>query len=1076
MFNVRRGEGRPLLLLTGYAFAASAAYVLFSTAAYALFLAEFSADRLPLIYIVSAVAVSLFGGLYAWLEGRLPLVRLISSTLVVLLVITGAVLGAVAFLGARWLTFAVVIWSDVAFTLACLGYWALAGRLFDIRQGKRLFGLITAGELAAGAAGGLSVPLVLRFVQTPVLLWLGAAGLVLCLFFLRAVVRSARAELSAGDEDESGGEEVVSAKATEGGYRSLFRGRYVLLIVGFQTAWILAYYFLDFTFYDQAENRYPDADELASFLGLFNGISQGLELAFTVTLSGALIGRYGLKLGLTLPTLVMTVAMIVLGVALGAPGGLFFWMLIATKLLYGLFSSSLLNPASRLLYQPLAPDRRVSLQTFVESILTPLGGGLAGAVLLLVGSGDGTLPRLIVIMLVIWALWALVSMILQREYSAALLSALNNRTLEGEELSFTDANSVAVLRTKLQSPRVAEVLYALALLERIEDDALPALLLEALEHPAAEVRREALETIERLRLTDAALRIRRLIEEDPAPRVRATAIGTFCELGYFDDVDEVTPFLDAEDPEVALGTIVGLLRGGGIEGVLVAGNRVLEMQNASDPAQRVRAARVLGEIAARGFYRPVLKLLEDGDAEVRGAAVQAAGEIRHPRLWPPVTACLARRENRRQAARAIIAGGAEAVPALAESLDLPTATRDLKRLLLRLCGRIDAAASVSLLRRHLEDADGDLRLEVLKALRRVAYAATPEDKPGVDAAVERELDEAGRLQSALQDVADEASPLSGALRLELADAVDRTLLQLALILDAEVIQNARENLSHASKERQAYAVELLDTALANEIKTALLPLLGDHEQGRSKSAAPDEAIERLEWLSSEARKPWTRACALAYAGRERVTALEPVVRAALADDEAVVRESALWTLGELGSADLEQRSRSMADDESPQVRQLAARLLGLEEANMAKLLTLERVVFLKAVGIFAEIPEDVLVSVAAVATEAERKAGEPIFAKGDLGRNLYVIVKGRVRIHDGERLVVVLGEGEVFGEMAVLEAEPRSLSATVEDDVLLLVLGREQFQELMDDYTSITQGVVSMLCRRLRERTSEQER
>ena len=86
-------------------------------------------------------------------------------------------LTALVFTGARWLTFAVVIWSDVVFTLACLGYWALAARLFDIRQGKRLFGLITAGELAAGAAGGLSVPLVLRFAQTPLLLWLGAAGL-----------------------------------------------------------------------------------------------------------------------------------------------------------------------------------------------------------------------------------------------------------------------------------------------------------------------------------------------------------------------------------------------------------------------------------------------------------------------------------------------------------------------------------------------------------------------------------------------------------------------------------------------------------------------------------------------------------------------------------------------------------------------------------------------------------------------------------------------------------------------------------------------------------------------------------
>ena len=88
MLDVRRGEDRRLLLLIGYAFAASAAYVLFSTAAYALFLAEFTAARLPLIYIVSAVAAAAFGGLYAWLEGRMPLARLIGVTLVALLIST----------------------------------------------------------------------------------------------------------------------------------------------------------------------------------------------------------------------------------------------------------------------------------------------------------------------------------------------------------------------------------------------------------------------------------------------------------------------------------------------------------------------------------------------------------------------------------------------------------------------------------------------------------------------------------------------------------------------------------------------------------------------------------------------------------------------------------------------------------------------------------------------------------------------------------------------------------------------------------------------------------------------------
>ena len=868
---------------------------------------------------------------------------------------------------------------------------------------------------------------------------------------------------------------VEEAAEPAGGDSEWFRGRYVLLTIGFQALWILAFYFLDFTFYDQAENRYPDEDTLAGFLGFFNGLAQGLQLVVTVTLSGRLISRFGLKLGLIFPTLGLTAAMLALGGALGAPGGLFFWLLIATKLLYGVFSSALLNPASRLLYQPLAPDRRAALQTFVESILTPLGGGLAGLLLLGVGTGDAMLPRLIGVMLAVWVAWSVVSLILQREYSVALMHALNDRTLEGEELSFHDATSVAVLRTRLESPRVGEVLYALALLERLGDEALPGLLLEALEHPAVEVRREALGRIERLRPPGAAERIRALIENDPSSRVRAAAIQAYCELGYWDDIDEVSPYLDNRDPEVARGTIVGLLRGGGIEGVLVAGNRVLEMQIAADPKERAMAASVLGQIAVRGFYQPVLKLLDDPDFEVRRTALQAAAEIRHPRLWPAVAACLSRRECRREASRALIAGGVETVPVLGEVFSEPSASPELKRLIVRLCGRIASPEAISLLYLQLDTPDGELRLGVLEALRRIGYRATPEEHSRIDRAVERELAEAGGLFALLGEFDD--ALLAGALRLELEDAVERVLLLLSMTLDPELIQSARENLFHATKERKAYAVELLDTKLSGEFKSGLLPLLGEGElrrhareaADRDQAFGPDEGLLRL---ASEVRKPWTRACALTYGGRQGVTTLVPAAREALNDPEAVVRESALSALGQLAPSDLESLCRALSQDESPQVRQLAGHLLAEEEMDMAKLLNLERVVFLKAVGIFAEIPEDVLAAVAAVATEAEHSAGEPIFAKGDLGQNLYVIVRGRVRIHDGERVIVVLGEGEVFGEMAILESEPRSMSATVEDDALLLVLGREQFRELMDDYSSITHGVVSMLCRRLRERTS----
>ena len=177
-----------------------------------------------------------------------------------------------------------------------------------------------------------------------------------------------------------------------------------------------------------------------------------------------------------------------------------------------------------------------------------------------------------------------------------------------------------------------------------------------------------------------------------------------------------------------------------------------------------------------------------------------------------MTACLARRDCRRQAARALVAGGADVVAALEKSYEQPGTDRELKRLILRLCGRIGAGPAVAFLRRRRHEDDGDLRLEALKALRRIGISATSEERPGVEAAVERELDQAGELRAELVEIGDDASPLAGALRLEVADAVERALLQLSLIHDAGVIQSARRNLSAVSRERQAYAIELLDAA------------------------------------------------------------------------------------------------------------------------------------------------------------------------------------------------------------------------------------------------------------------------
>jgi len=132
------------------------------------------------------------------------------------------------------------------------------------------------------------------------------------------------------------------------------------------------------------------------------------------------------------------------------------------------------------------------------------------------------------------------------------------------------------------------------------------------------------------------------------------------------------------------------------------------------------------------------------------------------------------------------------------------------------------------------------------------------------------------------------------------------------------------------------------------------------------------------------------------------------------------------------------------------------------------LTVVEKVLFLKSVELFSEIPGEDLAQVAVISAEEERELGESLVLEGDVGDALYIVLEGKVRVHRGERHIAELGERECFGEMAILDASPRSATVTAVTDVRLLRIQREDFQEMMADKHAIALGVIKVLTRRLR--------
>jgi CRP/FNR family cyclic AMP-dependent transcriptional regulator len=140
--------------------------------------------------------------------------------------------------------------------------------------------------------------------------------------------------------------------------------------------------------------------------------------------------------------------------------------------------------------------------------------------------------------------------------------------------------------------------------------------------------------------------------------------------------------------------------------------------------------------------------------------------------------------------------------------------------------------------------------------------------------------------------------------------------------------------------------------------------------------------------------------------------------------------------------------------------------------------TLQREDQLAKVPFFDGLTRDSLSLIAQATTEETHALGTRIFQFGDPGDKLFIILEGKVRISRevsgiGEEALAVLGAGEVFGEMALLDESPRSADARAHERCRLLVMTKDAFDDLLFLHKDLAYEVlwacVRMLSARLRE-------
>jgi HEAT repeat protein len=830
--SVRAPKAPPtrLVLLIGQSFALGLTLSLLIVAANALFLPAYGSEALPYVYITVAILGSLLFYGYADLERRWSLPALSITTLLILALFYLLSWLALTFTDAGWVPFALMVSFSLVIQMGFVILGGQAGRLFDVRQLKALFPRIVLGFAIGFLVGGfLAAPLATWLSGTENLILATLAGTLLFLAFLLLVDRRYHGALvQAG---------APGRRQDAKPMWQLLARRFVLFIVLYQMLAIMASQLLDYMVMDQAAVRFVDSEALTQFFGNYIVAINTSDVLFLALFAGLLLARFGLNFGLMVNPIadgLILLAEVVVVFLMGSDSGLFFGLVVVARLVDITLTDGARRGSINTAYQALPASQRVTVQTGVEF------NAISGL----------TIGHVAIFSLLVTILWIGAANRMYRHYAGALRQSLRRRVLGRTELTLDDKSSLEVVERFLRSGDLPEVRLALDALESSEHDSLARWLIWLAENPDPRQRTEALLRIERLQVAAAAPIVERLAQSEPDPEAKGAAIRALCALQIAGAVELASGYLNDPESEIRLGAAVGLLRYGGIAGVLNAGQWLADLEQSTDPADRRLVAQILDQVEAHNYYQPLLDLLVDPDWSVRCAALTASGHVRHQSLLPLIADNLADPRTRTAASTALVAYGQAALP-LAERYLSSSVPEDVAQAgrMARLCGQIGDPQATTLLLTHIGHDDDETRHYVLAALRAAGYRAGPEQTPLIETRLQAEVEQGAQLLAAAADIGpeQEVARLQQALSDDLGRAQKSIFLLLSFLYEPRAMMRAGEQLQSAAGSSRALAMEMLDVTLSGKHKALVLPLVNPDLSMERRLGALDKqfALSRL---------------------------------------------------------------------------------------------------------------------------------------------------------------------------------------------------------------------------------------
>jgi HEAT repeat protein len=978
---------------------------------------------LPLAYMASAAGMMLIGKIYTYFEHHLLLDRLVIRVLWTVIALTAVILILVYVGHSVASAVGIMVGFRAIYLLTNLEFWGVSAVVFDVRQSKRLFGVISAGDMPAKALGGMLAVLIHGHTELLLLLFL-AFGFFWAAMYT-AVLTFRSHQVATAHTPTPLQRRPMPRLITQlfGGSQLIFAMCLSLTSVAVMATGV------EYAFFINVKYKLHSQAEVMMYLGGVLTLTYLLATFVKLVVSRQTIEHLGIN---------RVLALLPLG-GLGAAlflSGVFFWQLdksiqlVAYCLVYLGFEvvrRALFDPVFLVLFQPLSTHQRLQGHTLAKGFYEPLGLGIGGMMLYLSHhlrqGGEWFLVEEIVVG-AIFALWFLRRT--YHQYVHTLQDALSRRFMAVEDLAIPDEAVHAVLKN-LRSDKPKEVINAIEWLmanrpSSVSSDRLYRYITELVTHSNEQVRLRALEITEKLGIRLKPAQLRTLAKEDLHPPIRETAAWLVSQLSEQTGVE----LLYNEDLMVRKGAIRGLLRTNPDH---VSAKTSLEAMRQNSHVNSQLAVldiiRSLKLIQYIDFVKTAFGHSNDG---VVSAAIQTAGTLSHPTLTEKLVDFLNDKRYWREAARSLAQLEEIAIPLLRNRITNKKSIT-LDRRIIVVGSQMQSEAAHELLVELLQRPDVSVRTAALQALKNY-----PNSKRNV-AVFKRLLQDEFQLAQRLLHGQTEAieQDLKNSLSYEQEVVVQRIFGLLMQQYDQDIILSTQTSVLHSSRERRANSLELLENLVPRQVYGGLHALLDNVSN-----------VEQIRLLDAQIGV---------------FTAKEPI-------KEYILQKGAQhftdWTI--------RLALRGISPEKLFQYPDLQ---LMSHPTTTATVSITERVMVLKNTDLFAETPENVLSSIAPIMREVSYHEGQTVFEKGDLGTSMFVIYDGQVGIYDGKVQLATFGRGDVFGELALLDAEPRSAAVTTLNDVQLFRIDQVDFYDLMDERGEVLRNIIRILCQRIRNQNTK---